>query len=80
MKLRDEDHKIKGFVRAHNMDHQGNNRFNPVNGFQRGGINSIVPENLQSKYEQKVMDFEDNRRIKLPQTSEQTRKNIFWYH
>lgn len=32
LKLRDEDHKIRGLVRAYNMDHHGNSAYNPLNG------------------------------------------------
>lgn len=28
----DEDTKIRGFVRAHNIDHYGNSKYNPLNG------------------------------------------------
>lgn len=30
--MRDEDHKIRSYVRAYNMDHHGNGAYNPLNG------------------------------------------------
>lgn len=32
LKLRDEDYKIRGYVRAYNMDSSGNSAYNPLNG------------------------------------------------
>lgn len=32
LKYRDEDHQIRGYVRAHNMDHKGNSKYNPLTG------------------------------------------------
>lgn len=32
LKIRDEDHKIRSYVRAYNMDHHGNGLYNPLNG------------------------------------------------
>jgi hypothetical protein len=51
LKLRDEDHKVRGYVRAYNMDHNGNSPYNPLNGEQRGGISKIVPEELNNRYQ-----------------------------
>jgi hypothetical protein len=44
LKRMDEDAKIRGFVRAHNMDHNGNSKFNPLNGENRIGIESVIPQ------------------------------------
>lgn len=35
LKKLDEDTRIRGFVRAHNMDNKGNSHFNPLNGIRR---------------------------------------------
>jgi len=35
LRTRDEDHKIRGYVRAHNMDYRGNTNYNPINGTDR---------------------------------------------
>lgn len=43
LRLKDEDHKIRGFVRAYNMGHHGNSAYNPLNGLQRNGVNKIIP-------------------------------------
>ena len=32
LKRRDEDAKIRGYVRAHNMDNRGNSHYNPLTG------------------------------------------------
>jgi hypothetical protein len=32
LKRLDEDAKIRGYVRAHNMDHNGNSKYNPLTG------------------------------------------------
>ena len=80
LRLIDEEQKVKRLVRAYNMDHQGNSRFNPLNGIQRGGVDSLVPENLTNKYRSRVEEFEDHKKIKVPHTSENTRKNIFFYY
>lgn len=32
LKRMDEDTKIRGYVRAHNMDHNGNSKYNPLTG------------------------------------------------
>ena len=32
LKRLDEEAKIRGYVRAHNMDHNGNSKYNPLNG------------------------------------------------
>lgn len=57
LKIRDEDQKVKRLVRAYNMDHQGNSQYNPLNGAQRGGVDSLVPGNLNGKYKRKVEEF-----------------------
>lgn len=43
LKLRDEDHKIRGYVRAQNMDQHGNSSYNPLNGMERAGVKNIIP-------------------------------------
>ena len=48
--MKDEDQKIKGFVRAHNMDFHGNSKFNPLNGCDRVGIEKIIPAELTDRY------------------------------
>jgi len=51
LRLRDEDHKIRGFVRAQNMDQHGNSSYNPLNGMERVGVNKIIPTELTDRYQ-----------------------------
>jgi hypothetical protein len=46
LKMLDDDQKVKGYVRAHNMDRYGNSKYNPLNGHDRIGIESVVPTEL----------------------------------
>lgn len=38
LRMRDEDTKIRGYVRAHNMDYRGNTNYNLINGTNRVGV------------------------------------------
>ena len=57
LRLRDEDHKVRGFVRAYNMDTHGNGAYNPLNGDERSGVNKIIPNELNSKYHERLNEF-----------------------
>jgi len=50
LKRLDEDARVRGFVRAHNMDHKGNSKFNPLNGEARLGIEAVIPQDLGDRY------------------------------
>lgn len=80
LRLRDEDHKIRGLVRAANMDSHGNGLYNPLNGQQRSGVDKIIPPELNQKYHDRLYEFEESRRVRVPQTSNDTRRNIFQYY
>ena len=54
LKHRDEDNKIRGFVRAHNLDYRGNSQFNPLNGGSRVGVESVIPPELSDRYNEKL--------------------------
>ena len=54
MKLRDDDHKIRGYVPEYNMEHHGNSAYNPLNGEERGGVSKIVPNELTDRYKEKL--------------------------
>jgi hypothetical protein len=69
LKEEDEQHKIRGFVRAHNMDSHGNSKYNPLNGEDRLGIEQIVPNELNSRYQIKKEQHYDNMSIKLPSSA-----------
>jgi hypothetical protein len=62
------------------MDHNGNSVYNPLNGQQRIGVNKIVPVDLSDRYQQRLREFENTRKIVLPQSSDQVRRNIFQYY
>jgi hypothetical protein len=53
LRRNDEDAKIRGFVRAHNMDHRGNSKYNPLTGQSRPGIEQVIPEELNQRFEMK---------------------------
>lgn len=82
LRMRDEDNKIRGYVRAYNMDHSGNSAYNPLNGQERVGVNKIVPQELSQRYQERLSQFEESKRIKVPQSSntETRRNNIFQYY
>ncbi len=46
----DEDTKIRGYVRAHNMDYKGNSKYNPLTGENRLGIEAVVPQELNDRF------------------------------
>ena len=45
LKHRDEDLRIRGFVRAHNMDNKGNSKYNPLTGSYTMQLRLIPPWN-----------------------------------
>lgn len=51
------------------MDHNGNSAYNPLNGAERKGVDKIIPNELSDRYMEKMHEFEDNRKVKAPQTS-----------
>lgn len=53
LKWNDEAAKIRGYVRAHNMDLRGNSKYNVLNGQDRPGIEQVIPPELNGRYEQK---------------------------
>jgi|LakMenE01Jun11ns_1017448.scaffolds.fasta_scaffold9027270_1 hypothetical protein len=65
----DEDAKIRGYVRAHNMDNKGNSKFNPLNGENRQGIEAVIPDDLHNRYEIKKHEHYENMRLKVPPVS-----------
>lgn len=69
MKLRDEDAKIRGYVRAHNMDNRGNSKFNPLTGQNRVGIEQVIPSGLNDRFEEKKHEHYENLRLKIPPNS-----------
>lgn len=50
LKRMDEDTKIRGYVRAHNMDYKGNSKYNPLTGENRLGIEAVIPQELNDRF------------------------------
>lgn len=73
--MRDEDSKIRSYVRAHNMDSKGNCKFNLLNGEDRVGIEQVVPQDLRERYEHKLSEHYDHQRLKIPASSNSIRSN-----
>ena len=69
LKRLDEDSKIRGYVRAHNMDNRGNSKFNPLTGQNRIGIEQVIPGELNSRFEEKKYHHYENLRLKVPPSS-----------
>jgi hypothetical protein len=51
------------------MDHNGNSKFNPLNGEYRQGVDAVVPEELNDRFEQKKYEHYDNLRLKVPSSA-----------
>ena len=77
MKLRDEDAKIRGYVRAHNMDFRGNSKFNPLTGVQRDGIEQVIPQDLNSRFEEKKYEHYEGLRLKVPSSANDARTGAY---
>lgn len=67
MKRKDEDHKIRNLVRAHNIDNHGSGRYNPVNGETRIGIEELVPEDLNNRFSSRLAQHYSAYKIDLPE-------------
>lgn len=46
LKIRDEDNKIRSYVRAQNMENRGNSKYNLITGGDRVNVESIIPNDL----------------------------------
>ena len=79
LRMRDEDSKIRGYVRAHNMDAKGNCKYNLINGESRVGVEQIIPNELKERYGYKLYEHLENERLKVPSSSNSIRSqnNIF---
>lgn len=73
LKRMDEDTKIRGYVRAHNMDYRGNSKYNPLTGEQRSGIEQVIPMDLNERFRVKKDQHYDNLRLKVPSSSNSER-------
>lgn len=73
----DEDAKIRGYVRAHNMDQNGNSKFNPLNGENRIGIEAVIPAELNGRFEQKKYEHYENMRLKVPTSASEGRPHSY---
>lgn len=76
----DEDSKIRGYVRAHNMDNKGNSKFNPLTGENRAGVDLLVPQELTDRFEQKKFEHYDQMRLKVPSAKDSRANNYNRYY
>jgi hypothetical protein len=58
------------------MDLKGNSKFNVLNGENRLGIEQVIPEELNGRYEQKKYEHYDRMRLKIPISAESGRVNL----
>ena len=56
-------------MRAHNMDYRGNSKYNPLSGDDRVGIESIIPNELSNRYEDKLKEHYESLKVHLPSTA-----------
>jgi hypothetical protein len=75
LKYEDEETKIRGYVRAHNMDKKGNCKYNLLNGSDRIGVEYVVPQDLKPRFEYRLHEHYDGLRIKLPNSTNSIRSN-----
>jgi hypothetical protein len=51
------------------MDNKGNSKYNPLTGEDRIGIELLVPQELNERFEQKKYEHYDNLRLKVPSSA-----------
>lgn len=59
------------------MDQNGNSKYNPLNGENRVGIESIIPNDLNSRFEQKKYEHYENMRLKVPSSASDGRPHAY---
>jgi len=77
LKHRDEDSKIRGYVRAHNMDHRGNSKYNPLTGQNRVGIEQVIPEELGHRFEEKKYEHYEGMKLKVPSSANEAYSRFY---
>ena len=66
LKKADEDRDIRRYVRARNMDDRGNSKYDLISGRPRVGIESIVPQQLNERYSDKLSQHYENLKLRPP--------------
>ena len=51
------------------MDNRGNSPYNPLTGGNRVGVEKIIPNELNQRYERKLYEHYDNLRLKVPSSN-----------
>jgi len=51
------------------MDNRGNSKFDPLTGQSRQGIERVIPEDLNQRFEQKKGEHYENLRLRVPPSS-----------
>ncbi|CAD8134887.1 unnamed protein product [Paramecium pentaurelia] len=64
LKRYDEQHQVRKFVRAKNLDTRANCGFNVLSGQERQGVDYIVPDELRHDYQQRVRDLQNQLNLK----------------
>ncbi|CAD8051486.1 unnamed protein product [Paramecium sonneborni] len=64
LKRYDEQHQVRKFVRAKNLDFRANSGYNVLSGQERQGVDQIVPDELRSDYQQRVKNLQNQLNLK----------------
>ena len=49
------------------MDERGHGKYNIINGFERKGIDEVIPESLSDRYTEKLYNHHDGLKLKVPE-------------
>lgn len=66
LKHADEDREIRRYVRARNMDDRGNSKYDLISGRPRVGIEYLVPQELNERFNNKLSQHYDNLKLRPP--------------
>lgn len=59
------------------MDQNGNSKYNPLNGENRLGIEAIIPNDLNNRFEQKKYEHYEHMRLKVPSSANEGRTHAY---
>lgn len=62
------------------MDYRGNSKYNPLNGGDRVGIESVIPNELAGRYSDKLRDHYESLKVHVPSTANSDRDNPRVYY
>lgn len=51
------------------MDHNGNSKYNPLNGEYRQGIEAVIPSDLSDRFMQKKYEHYEEKRLRVPSSA-----------